>query len=719
MTGLRKLIPLVAFLLLVALVLPSSLANVVIANGVPEVWVAPPPLGSDSNPGTEAAPFATIQKGINTIEDLTGEGTVHVAAGTYHENLLIHDAVNLTGAGAQNTIIDGSDSGLVMVISSNPDTENTISGFTIQNGRYAVSLWNPTDQRILYAGLKLPSFKTLTQPSTILYGGGGILIGDTHIVTLNDCVIKDNITQRGGGITNTGQLSMYRCTVSGNTAADDVGGGIFNTPGGPGDSGMMWLYDCTISGNSAAEFGGGIRNEGQMWLTNCTISGNHMTHDEAGGGGIWNNGDMTLVNCTIAYNSAGSTSSSAGGGFMTIDSGTVSFKNTLVANNTAGNSSYNNGYIEYPPVTSQGYNLSSDNSCGFYQPTDLVNTNPLLGPLQDNGGPTFTHAIMHGSPAIDNGGDPGDFDQRGVPRPQGPAFDIGAYELTQASVDTSTNEGTASFSTLNGYITDLSALNEGQTDCGQNPNLYFPFGLFSFNVTDITPGSTVTVVIILPSNAPTDIQYWKCLNGQWVDCTSLLGSNDGDQILTLSITDGGLGDGDEEVNGQVSDPGGPVAAASVSTSTLSGSPLVVEQTHPDVSPSLPRLLNPPQMSVLYLSVSPKQATASQPVTISTNVVNTGDQGGNLNIALKINGQVEQTKMVSVGPQASQPVKFTVNKTQPGTYHVAILDQDSSFTVLGKNNAAGTPVNSGLINFLIIAALLIATVAALILSRRPA
>jgi hypothetical protein len=278
--------------------------------------------------------------------------------------------------------------------------------------------------------------------------------------------------------------------------------------------------------------------------------------------------------------------------------------------------------------------------------------------------------------------------------------------LAQASVNTTTNEGTAYFSTLDGYISDLTALNESQTNCGPLPDFDFPFGLFSFNVADITPGSTATIVIILPINAPTNTQYWKCLNGQWVDCTSLLGSNDGDSVLTLTITDGGLGDGDGQANGQISDPGGPVM-------------IIPGAAHPVASPQLPRLLNPPQMSVQYLSVSPKQANANQPVTISTNVVNAGDRGGNLNVALRINGQVEQTKMVAVGPKASQPVKFTVTKTEPGNYEVDILDQNGSFTILGNTNNAMIPINSGLINFLIITVLLIATAAALILSRRPA
>jgi len=141
---------------------------------------------------------------------------------------------------------------------------------------------------------------------------------------------------------------------------------------------------------------------------------------------------------------------------------------------------------------------------------------------------------------------------------------------------------------------------------------------------------------------------------------------------------------------------------------------------PRASPSLPRQLNQAQMSVQYLNVNPQQASGNQPVTITTNVVNTGDQAGSLNVALKINGQVEQTRMVSVGPQATQPVKFTVSRSQPGTYTVDIFDQNSSFTVLGNNDTAAAPVNSGMIILIALVTLVLAAVVVLFVAfRRPA
>ena len=137
--------------------------------------------------------------------------------------------------------------------------------------------------------------------------------------------------------------------------------------------------------------------------------------------------------------------------------------------------------------------------------------------------------------------------------------------------------------------------------------------------------------------------------------------------------------------------------------------------HP-VSPTLPRQLNPAQMSIQYLSVNPQQTAAGQPVTIVTNVVNTGDVAGSLSVVLKINGQAEQTRMISTGPQATQPVKFTVTRAEPGTYSVDIGGQKGSFTVLG---AHGRTSNASTVIGLIAALItgLLVTVVVMLFRRR--
>jgi hypothetical protein len=272
-----------------------------------------------------------------------------------------------------------------------------------------------------------------------------------------------------------------------------------------------------------------------------------------------------------------------------------------------------------------------------------------------------------------------------------------------ATVKTATGTGTATFSTSAGGIAKLTAADS--TPCGTLSGFSFPHGFFSFAITDILAGSTVTITITLPSDMPTNTQYWKCINGQWVNATSILGDNDGDNILTLTITDGSQFDADGQVNGTIVDPGVPAVPQGPAA----------QPAKPRVSPR-----NPASMSVQYMNINPQQIYANQPVTISINVANTGDTAGSLYVALKINGQVEQSRIVSVGPQGTQPVKFTVTKAQPGTYTVDIGGQKGSFTILGASSTATSKSdNVVMIAILVFCVLVLIAVVAVLLARRPA
>ncbi|MCJ7654442.1 MAG: hypothetical protein MUO97_03935, partial [Dehalococcoidia bacterium] len=138
--------------------------------------------------------------------------------------------------------------------------------------------------------------------------------------------------------------------------------------------------------------------------------------------------------------------------------------------------------------------------------------------------------------------------------------------------------------------------------------------------------------------------------------------------------------------------------------------------HPRSSSTPPQPI-PPNMTIQYINVNPKQASIGQSVNITANVVNTGDEPGGFAAVLKINGQVEQTRNVSVGPKATQPVKFTVNRAQPGTYTVDIGNQKANFIVIG----AGSNPNgkTGQAVLLVVAMVVIALMATLltILARR--
>jgi hypothetical protein len=257
--------------------------------------------------------------------------------------------------------------------------------------------------------------------------GGGVLNEGT--ATFTNCTITDNRSADGtGGLDNRGTATLSNCTISNNEGGDGAGG-LENF-------GTVTLTDSTISGNVSSGFGdaGGMLNIGDAILTNCTISNNDGLGDGVsfGFGGIENAGIATLTNCTISGNKA-----SQGGGIL--NDSTLELNNSIVANNTSGGDCFGG-------ITSLDYNLDSDGTCNLTQPNDRPNTDPLLGPLQNNGGPTDTHALLDGSPAIDAipvgdcvdaSGEAIATDQRSVERPQGAACDIGAYEfeLIQVVID--------------------------------------------------------------------------------------------------------------------------------------------------------------------------------------------------------------------------------------------------------------------------------------------
>jgi CSLREA domain-containing protein len=243
-----------------------------------------------------------------------------------------------------------------------------------------------------------------------VYGGGGIENSGT--LTVTNSTLSGNSAGEGGGISNLGTLTVTNSTLSGNSANGYAGGGIFNF-------GTLTMANSTLSGN-AAGIGGGVLNFGPLTVSNSTLSGNSGAMF---GGGVANYlGPLTVSNSTLSGNSA-----TFGGGIYSQSNATTTVTGTIVASGTGGADCAGTlGEV-------QGYNLDDDTSCGFSKTTDLTNTNPLLGPLQNNGGPTPTMALLPGSPAIDKGGTAANgcpaTDQRGVARPQGPACDIGAFEL--------------------------------------------------------------------------------------------------------------------------------------------------------------------------------------------------------------------------------------------------------------------------------------------------
>jgi predicted outer membrane repeat protein len=191
------------------------------------------------------------------------------------------------------------------------------------------------------------------------------------------------------------------------------------------------LSNLTIR-NGSAQNGGGIYSNGALTINQSTVIGNNVSvscpNCYASGGGIYNDGSLTINNTTLSGNSA-----LAGGGIIVGEYATATLQNSIVANSPSGGNCGGS-------ITSNGYNMSSDSSCNFSKSGDRNNTDPMLGPLQNNGGPTQTMALLPGSLAIDAGNPSGckdasghllTTDQRGMPRhdPEDTGgCDMGAYE---------------------------------------------------------------------------------------------------------------------------------------------------------------------------------------------------------------------------------------------------------------------------------------------------
>jgi len=271
--------------------------------------------------------------------------------------------------------------------------------------------------------------------------GGGICNHFGSLVIVNSIILDNTADTNGGGIFNLGTLSLINSTVSGNTArVDNTGQG--GDGGGISNYGTLTLINSTLSGNTSQKNGAGIYNEdfGVLTLTNSTISGNIA--DSEGGGifgvGQSGSGQFSLTYCTVYDNTA-----KVGGGIVSTHDTTV---NTLTSSIVAGNHADKGPDIMGALILAYP-NLIENTAGATFVSTDphfvrpITDTSPNVGLLQNNGGPTQTHALLPQSPAIDRivptttAYDTicGRFslittDQRGVKRPQRNGCDIGAYE---------------------------------------------------------------------------------------------------------------------------------------------------------------------------------------------------------------------------------------------------------------------------------------------------
>jgi predicted outer membrane repeat protein len=356
-------------------------------------------------------------------------------------------------------------------------------------------------------------------------GRGGAIYNPSGNLTLNNVVVTGNTASNGGGINNAaatggsgGMLTMHQCIVSNNISSSS-GGGMQNF-----STSTVVIYDSTFSGNlgGSTTGGGGAQLNGTVRITNSTFSNNTAT--AGSGGGIQSNGsNQILTNVTFVGNS----SVTNGGG---IHRGTTNvnffIRNSIVAGN--------NGTATSPDVTNSAGGISSEGSniigvvgtsTGWIG-SDLVDTDPLLGPLQDNGGPTLTHTPMAGSPAIDAGDDcvldlscatnnpplAVTADQRASLRPMGPSVDIGSVEA--ASIASVSGRFVSSAGPIPGALVTISDM-QGVVQSGYTNS----FGYFM--LTGIPTGQTYEL---------------GALTKQYIVCTQSIGVNTNVTGITLTTT---------------------------------------------------------------------------------------------------------------------------------------------------------------------------------------
>jgi hypothetical protein len=379
----------------------------------------------EDSPAVDHIPYATNGCGTDYITDQRGYGRPSPAAGScdvgaYEQAAVtstiacdvaeLIDVINIAKGNGQPDIINLA-AGCTYTLTAVDNVTDGPNGLPSITSRITINGNGATIERS--SGMGTPAFRIFHVASD-----GNLALTNITIVN-GDAGSLDH----GGAIYNAGALSISNSTVCGNTASKEAGGGILN-------NGTLNISDSTLSGNTAF-YGGGIYNQSGlavMTMSNSTLSDNTTT---TYGGGILNNGTVNISHSTLSGNTAGID----GGGILN-NVGAVVVKNTIVAGNTSNNC--------FGTMTSQGYNLESGIECNFTQPGDLQGATANLDPLQNNGGPTWTHALLTGSPAIDripyatNGcGTTYTTDQRGADRANGSGHggdqcDIGAYEYDSA-----------------------------------------------------------------------------------------------------------------------------------------------------------------------------------------------------------------------------------------------------------------------------------------------
>jgi uncharacterized repeat protein (TIGR01451 family) len=616
---------LVGAMALVASLIAAPVASADVTFNVNDTTDAPLATAGSTNCASTNNNTCTLRAAIqaaNNQPNTAGNVTINLPAGTYkltiapsgNDDASTGDlninysagAVTIAGAGSGSTIVDGNF--LDRVFNTGANTTVTISGMTIQNGRpggighltscSSEGSTTASGGGILDSGALTLSSAVLkgnltegdggavedngTQPLTITgstldgnaackpsvffpaFGNGGA-VDESHgaAVTIDSSTIDENQANlNGGGVDEagainqaSGSLTITNSTLSGNTAANNAGNnGEGGAVSGEGSPGTEHLFADVLTGNSSPGGGGGVGGTDMVSIVNSTITQNTAS---SGGGGVEADGADTISFSTVNANTA---TSSPGGNIVTGgEAGTVALDDSIVAGGKGpGGNPDNCANNVGGGITSNGHNLFDDSgtSCGKAA-SDVVNADPKLSSLANNGGPTQTEALQAGSPAIDAADDTrcpetknssnAQVDERGYPRPQGSHCDIGAFEATP-------DLGLSASAAANPINTgDQDTVTDSVTNSGPYPatNTTFTDPAAGFTIDSVTPsqgscthtdttvscslgtvapGQTVTIQIVLTANSAGTITLNSAVS------TDLFDPNSGNNTASLSIT---------------------------------------------------------------------------------------------------------------------------------------------------------------------------------------
>ena len=395
---------------------------------------------ADSGAGSlrQAIADANAAAGADTITFQAGLGTIVLSTG----EIEIDDDLTITGPAT----VSGNGASRIFYITYAGAV--TITGVTLTAGSV-----DDDGGAVFSEGTDLTlDGVTISDSESTGRGGGLFTRGDVDVAILDSVVSGNTATNSGGGAFVLGEgegqeddpaLLVRGSSITGNTAETQSGGGL----------GVVHVYDIeidasTVSGNTSSTRGGGVYQHGHpgvvMDITSSTFSGNTAGYR---GGGVMVDGldDLFVANTTITGNVA--TRGVGGGIDVGDDEYAAVFEHVVISGNTAADDPEVNG-SDLDNAILVSFSLIE----GFVAPGvisdeggNVFGQDPLLGPLQDNGGPTLTHLLLTGSAAIDSGDPafaaPPSVDQRGLPRVVGTAIDMGAVEV-QAQQPTTTTTTT-------------------------------------------------------------------------------------------------------------------------------------------------------------------------------------------------------------------------------------------------------------------------------------